>query len=127
MPKVTPWLWFDTESEQAAELYTSVFPNSRILDVTRYADFAGLDRYCYRVAGVVGLMMTHVFGYRSDRCLPNALALACPGWRGGGARTPSRPGSSAPRSAARPDGSPIPAPVPARRCPRARSPRPGGR
>ena len=25
-----------------------------------------LDRYCYRVAGVVGLMMTHVFGYRSD-------------------------------------------------------------
>ncbi|HET7554581.1 MAG TPA: VOC family protein [Gaiellaceae bacterium] len=36
MPKVTPFLWFDTESEQAAELYTSVFPNSRILDVTRY-------------------------------------------------------------------------------------------
>ncbi|WP_435005283.1 phytoene/squalene synthase family protein [Tundrisphaera lichenicola] len=45
------------------------------LDVTRYADFAALDRYCYRVAGVVGLMMTHVFGYRSERCLPNALAL----------------------------------------------------
>ncbi|HYX75643.1 MAG TPA: VOC family protein [Gaiellaceae bacterium] len=36
MPKVTPWLWFDTESEQAAELYTSVFPNSRIVEVTRY-------------------------------------------------------------------------------------------
>jgi predicted 3-demethylubiquinone-9 3-methyltransferase (glyoxalase superfamily) len=36
MPKVTPWLWFDTESEQVAELYTSVFPNSRILEVTRY-------------------------------------------------------------------------------------------
>ena len=36
MPKVTPWLWFDTEGEQAAELYTSVFPNSRILEVTRY-------------------------------------------------------------------------------------------
>ena len=45
------------------------------LDVSRYADFAALDRYCYRVAGVVGLMMTHVFGYRSDCCLPNALAL----------------------------------------------------
>jgi phytoene synthase len=45
------------------------------LDVTRYASFAELDRYCYRVAGVVGLMMTHVFGYRSDCCLPNALAL----------------------------------------------------
>ena len=45
------------------------------LDVTRYEDFAALDRYCYRVAGVVGLMMTHVFGYRSERCWPNALAL----------------------------------------------------
>ena len=36
MPRVTPFLWFDTESEPAAELYTSVFPNSRILEVTRY-------------------------------------------------------------------------------------------
>ena len=36
MPKITPWLWFDTEAEQAAELYTSVFPNSRILEVSRY-------------------------------------------------------------------------------------------
>ena len=36
MPKVTPFLWFDTESEPAAELYTSIFPNSRILEVTRY-------------------------------------------------------------------------------------------
>ena len=45
------------------------------LDVSRYADFASLDRYCYRVAGVVGLMMTHVFGHRSDRCFPDALAL----------------------------------------------------
>ncbi len=31
--------------------------------------------YCYRVAGVVGLMMTHVLGFTSDRCIPNALAL----------------------------------------------------
>jgi predicted 3-demethylubiquinone-9 3-methyltransferase (glyoxalase superfamily) len=36
MPKVTPFLWFDTESEPAAELYTSVFPNSKIHEVTRY-------------------------------------------------------------------------------------------
>ena len=45
------------------------------LTVTRYADFAALDRYCYRVAGVVGLMMTHVFGFRNERCLPRAEAL----------------------------------------------------
>jgi predicted 3-demethylubiquinone-9 3-methyltransferase (glyoxalase superfamily) len=36
MSKITPCLWFDTEGEQAAEFYTSLFPNSRILDVARY-------------------------------------------------------------------------------------------
>jgi predicted 3-demethylubiquinone-9 3-methyltransferase (glyoxalase superfamily) len=36
MQKVTPWLWFDTEGEEAAAFYTSVFPNSKIIDVTRY-------------------------------------------------------------------------------------------
>ncbi len=36
MPALTPMLWFDTEAEQAAEFYTSVFPNSKIVEVTRY-------------------------------------------------------------------------------------------
>ena len=36
MPQLTPCLWFDTDGEDAAELYTSVFPNSKILDVARY-------------------------------------------------------------------------------------------
>ncbi len=45
------------------------------LDIARYEDFPALDLYCYRVAGVVGLMMTYIFGYRSERCFPNALAL----------------------------------------------------
>ena len=36
MQKITPWLWFDTEAEEAAAFYTSVFPNSRIGEVTRY-------------------------------------------------------------------------------------------
>ena len=35
MQKITPCLWFDTAGEQAAEFYTSVFPNSKILEVTR--------------------------------------------------------------------------------------------
>jgi predicted 3-demethylubiquinone-9 3-methyltransferase (glyoxalase superfamily) len=38
MQKITPCLWFDTEGEQAAEFYTSVFPNSRILEVARYGE-----------------------------------------------------------------------------------------
>jgi predicted 3-demethylubiquinone-9 3-methyltransferase (glyoxalase superfamily) len=36
MQKVTPCLWFDTEGEEAANFYTSVFPNSRITDIARY-------------------------------------------------------------------------------------------
>jgi predicted 3-demethylubiquinone-9 3-methyltransferase (glyoxalase superfamily) len=38
MQKITPWLWFDTEAEDAAALYTSVFPNSKVVDVTRYGE-----------------------------------------------------------------------------------------
>ena len=38
MKKITPCLWFDTEAEEAANLYTSVFPNSRVLGVARYGD-----------------------------------------------------------------------------------------
>ena len=36
MNDITPCLWFDTEGEAAAEHYTSIFPNSRILEVARY-------------------------------------------------------------------------------------------
>jgi predicted 3-demethylubiquinone-9 3-methyltransferase (glyoxalase superfamily) len=36
MKKITPFLWFDTEGEEAAEFYTSVFPNSKIVDVSCY-------------------------------------------------------------------------------------------
>ena len=36
MKKITPWLWFDTEAEEAANFYTSVFPNSKIGEITRY-------------------------------------------------------------------------------------------
>jgi predicted 3-demethylubiquinone-9 3-methyltransferase (glyoxalase superfamily) len=36
--KITPNLWFDTEAEQAGTFYTSVFENSRIVDVTHYGE-----------------------------------------------------------------------------------------
>ena len=36
MPSITPSLWFDNDLEQAAEFYTSVFPNSRIEGMNRY-------------------------------------------------------------------------------------------
>ena len=36
MQKVTTFLWYDTQAEEAANLYTSLIPNSRVLDVTRF-------------------------------------------------------------------------------------------
>ena len=34
MKKITPHLWFDTEAKEASEFYTSVFPESRIVNTT---------------------------------------------------------------------------------------------
>jgi predicted 3-demethylubiquinone-9 3-methyltransferase (glyoxalase superfamily) len=36
--KIIPNLWFDTEAEEAAAFYTSVFKNSRIVNVTHYTE-----------------------------------------------------------------------------------------
>ena len=35
MDKISPCLWFDGQAEEAARFYTSLFPNSRILEVQR--------------------------------------------------------------------------------------------
>ena len=40
MPKITPFLWFDDQAEEAVDFYLSVFPNSRILQVTRNGESA---------------------------------------------------------------------------------------
>ena len=47
MPRITPNLWFDMESTEAAEFYCSVFPNSKITTTTYYAENA------HRPAGTV--------------------------------------------------------------------------
>jgi predicted 3-demethylubiquinone-9 3-methyltransferase (glyoxalase superfamily) len=52
MTKISPFLWFDTQAQEAAEFYTSIFERSRILDVSRYGD-AG--------PGVPGSVMTVSF------------------------------------------------------------------
>lgn len=36
MQKITPCLWFDTQAEEAANFYVSIFKNSKILKTTRY-------------------------------------------------------------------------------------------
>ena len=36
--KITPFLWFDSNAEEAVAFYTSIFKNSRTLAVCRYSD-----------------------------------------------------------------------------------------
>jgi predicted 3-demethylubiquinone-9 3-methyltransferase (glyoxalase superfamily) len=36
MPRITPNLWFDTQSLEAAEFYVSIFPNSKVANITYY-------------------------------------------------------------------------------------------
>ena len=45
------------------------------LTQTRYLDWQGLERYCYHVAGVVGLLAARIFGYGDPRTLDYARAL----------------------------------------------------
>ena len=40
MQKITPFLWFDNQAEEAVNFYVSIFRNSRITDVARYGDDA---------------------------------------------------------------------------------------
>ncbi len=36
--KITPCLWFDTNAEEAVAFYLSIFPDSRILEISRYPE-----------------------------------------------------------------------------------------
>src|SRR5471032_2171166 len=45
------------------------------LTQTRYLDFAGLERYCYHVAGAVGLLAAGIFGYKDPQTLEYAKNL----------------------------------------------------
>jgi len=38
MQKITPFLWFDNQAEEAATFYTSIFPNSKLGKMTRYGE-----------------------------------------------------------------------------------------
>lgn len=38
MARITPCLWFDDEAEDAARLYTGIFRNSKVVDISRYGE-----------------------------------------------------------------------------------------
>lgn len=52
MQKITPYLWFEDQAEEAVNFYTSIFKNSKILNVSRYGE-AG--------PGPAGSVMTATF------------------------------------------------------------------
>lgn len=52
MQKITPYLWFDDQAEEAVNFYTSIFKNSKILNVSRYPEGA---------PGPAGKVMTATF------------------------------------------------------------------
>lgn len=52
MQKITPFLWFDDQAEEAVEFYTSIFKNSKLGSVSRYGEES---------PGVPGKLMTASF------------------------------------------------------------------
>lgn len=52
MQKITPFLWYDNQAEEAINFYISLFKNSRILDVSRYGEGAPMP---------AGLLMSATF------------------------------------------------------------------
>jgi phytoene synthase len=63
---------FSISQEQLNEIINGMEMD---LTQTRYLDWAGLERYCYRVASVVGLLAANIFGYRNPRTLEYAKNL----------------------------------------------------
>ena len=49
--RITPFLWFDDQAEAAAQSYTSIFKNSKVLATTRYTREA--EQAAHRPAGSV--------------------------------------------------------------------------
>ena len=52
MQRITPFLWFDNNAEEAMNFYVSLFPDSKILDVQRYPEGA---------PGLAGTVMAATF------------------------------------------------------------------
>ena len=74
---VTKALWPFVEKFEIKERQLHEIIDGMEMDLTqtRYLDFAGLERYCYHVAGAVGLLAAGIFGYANPRTLEYAKNL----------------------------------------------------
>ena len=74
---VTKALWPFVEKFEIKERQLHEIIDGMEMDLTqtRYLDFTGLERYCYHVAGAVGLLAAGIFGYANPRTLEYAKNL----------------------------------------------------
>ncbi len=63
MQKITPFLWFDKQAEEAMNFYTSIFPDSRIVSIKRYPE-GPLEG---PMKGMEGKVLTAVFELMGQR------------------------------------------------------------
>lgn len=63
MQKITPFLWFDKNAEEAINFYTSIFPNSKITSIQRYPE----DQQVGPMADMKGKILTAVFELEGQR------------------------------------------------------------
>ena len=56
MPKITSFLWFDSQAEEAVKLYTSIFKNSKVGRILRY-----MEQTAEKTGGPVGSVLTVEF------------------------------------------------------------------
>ena len=63
---------FEIPENLPNELIDGVFMD---ISKNRYSDFEDLKIYCYKVASVVGLMTTHIFGFKDEETNKHAIDL----------------------------------------------------
>lgn len=63
MQKITPFLWFNNQAEEAVTFYTSVFKNSKIVSIKKYPDEAVEEH----MKGLEGKVLTAVFELEGQR------------------------------------------------------------
>jgi len=62
--KITPFLWFDNQAEEAVRFYTSIFKNSKVGKILRYGEEAAKVSQSGRAAGSVLTMEFEIEGQK---------------------------------------------------------------